>query len=402
VSSAGTPAGKPNGAPATTPPAAGPQRQVRVVGTGLIGTSIGLALVRAGQDVTLADPSPTAAALARDLGAGRLAEPDDVPDLVVVAAPPDVAAAVVVEQLAAWPQAVVTDVSSVKSAILAGVVRAAAARQLPPAALARYVGGHPMAGRERSGAVAARDDLFEGRPWVICAHQGTTPAAVEAVTWLARRAGAAVVEMPPEQHDVAVASVSHAPQVAASLVAARLRDLSVDAVGLAGQGIRDVTRIADSDPALWTQILAGNAGAVADVLQALQEDLAGVLEALRDLSVDPEVAHGARAVLARCVAAGQVGRARIPGKHGAAPTQYGVVTVVVRDEPGTVARLLADVGAAGVNMEDLRIEHQLGRKRGVVEVFVIPSAVQPLSEVLRGLGWAVHESSVQGGAAGAG
>lgn len=365
-------------------------RRVRIVGTGLIGTSIGLALRRTGVEVTLADPSPTAVALARDLGAGRVAGEDDQPDLVVVAAPPDVAAAVVVQELLAWPQAVVTDVASVKSAVLAGCARRAARLGAGAGLLSRYVGGHPMSGRERSGAVAARDDLFEGRPWVVCAHPGSAAEAVEAVTWLAQRVGAAAIAMPPDEHDLAVAAVSHAPQVAASLVAARLRDLPVDAVGLAGQGVRDVTRIADSDPALWTQILAANAGAVADVLAALQEDLGSVVGALRELSADPEVAEGARAVLARCVAAGQSGRARIPGKHGAAPTQYGVVTVVVSDEPGTVARLLADVGNAGVNMEDLRIEHQLGREKGVAEVFVVPAAAAPLAEVLRGLGWSVH------------
>lgn len=368
----------------------GSGRRVRIVGTGLIGTSIGLALVRAGQDVALADPSPTAAALARDLGAGRIAAAGEEPDLVVVAAPPDVAADVVLAELLRWPHAVVTDVASVKAAVLAGCLRRAHDRGLDVGMLARYIGGHPMAGRERSGAVAARDDLFEGRPWVICAHATTTPQAVEALRWLAQRVGAAVVTMPAQEHDLAVAAVSHAPQVASSLVAARLRDLPMDAVGLAGQGLRDVTRIADSDPALWTQILAGNAGAVADVLAAVRDDLTAVVAALRDLTDDPEVAPGARAVLARCVAAGQAGRARIPGKHGTTPTQYGVVTVVVSDEPGTVARLLTDVGDAGVNMEDLRIEHQLGRERGVVEILVLPAAAEPLADELRRLGWAAH------------
>ena len=366
-------------------------RHVRIVGTGLIGASIGLALVRAGQEVSLVDASPTATALARDLGAGRIAGPDTgAPDLVVVAVPPDVAARVVVAELLAWPAAVVTDVASVKGAVLAGCRREVAERGLDAALLGRYVGGHPMAGRERSGAVAARDDLFEGRPWVVAAHATSDPAAVTAATWLATTVGAAAMPMPPDEHDEAVAAVSHAPQVAASLVAARLRDLPTEAVGLAGQGLRDVTRIADSDPALWTQILAGNAGAVADVLAAVRDDLDGVVAALRDLAADPDVAQGARAVLARAVAAGQAGRARIPGKHGAAPTEYGVVTVVVSDEPGSVARLLADVGNAGVNMEDLRIEHQVGRAQGAAEVFVVPAAVEPLAAALRGLGWSVH------------
>ena len=124
--------------------------RVRIVGTGLIGTSLGMALSRKGFRVSLADTSPTAAALARDLGAGVLAaDVTDVPDLVVVAAPPDVVAAVVAQELKQWPDAVVTDAASVKGSLLTTL------RDMG-ADLSRYVGSHPMAGRERSGAVAAQ------------------------------------------------------------------------------------------------------------------------------------------------------------------------------------------------------------------------------------------------------
>ena len=132
-----------------------------MVGTGLIGASLGIALSRKGFEVTLTDPSPTAMRLARDLGAGALAHDDDVePDVVVVAAPPDVVGDVVLTELARWPGAVVTDVASVKGAVVARVAAAGGD-------LTRYVGSHPMAGRERSGAMAARADLFEGRAWVV-------------------------------------------------------------------------------------------------------------------------------------------------------------------------------------------------------------------------------------------
>ena len=142
------------------------------------------------------------------------------------------------------------------------------------ATCARYVGGHPLAGRERSGAVAARGDLFAGRPWVLTPTAECDPAAVARVRQLAESVGAVVSIMDAGQHDEAVAVVSHLPQVAASLVAARLREVPEAAVALAGQGVRDVTRIAASDPVLWTQILAGNAGAVRRVLQLAQDDLA--------------------------------------------------------------------------------------------------------------------------------
>ena len=359
--------------------------RVHIVGTGLIGTSLGIALSRAGYAVTLEDPSPTAAALARDLGAGSLEPGDDesvpAPDGVVVAAPPDVTAAVVAAELAAWPDAVVTDVASVKVAVLEDLRR----RDVD---LTRYVGSHPMAGRERSGAVAARGDLFDGRAWVVVPHEASSAHAVDAVRRLAGAAGGTVSTMSPHDHDAAVAVVSHVPQIAASLVASRLRELGDPAVALSGQGIRDVTRIAASDPQLWTQILVGNAPAVRAVLTRLRSELGDVIAAL-DVLVDGD-GVGAREVLARLVAHGNAGHARIPGKHGAAPTAYSVVVVMVPDQPGELARLLHDVGDAGVNLEDLHLEHGLGQPFGLAEVSVLPSVAERLEEELQSRGWRLH------------
>jgi len=361
-------------------------RRVRIVGTGLIGTSLGIALVQGGFAVSLDDPSPTAAALARDLGAGDLAvDTASAPDVVVVAAPPDVVADVVAAELARWPLAVVTDVASVKGVVLAALRDSGAD-------LSRYVGSHPMAGREKSGAMAAQSDLFEGRSWVVAPATEASVDAVEMVRQIAEAAGSVVLVMTPDEHDAAVAAVSHVPQIVASLVASRLRDLPTGAVALSGQGIRDVTRIAASDPGMWTQILAGNAPAVRGVLESLAAELAAVLEALRHLEADPDAGSvGARAVLARAVAHGNAGYALIPGKHGAAPTTYATVIVVIPDEPGALGRLLHDVGEAGVNMEDLHLEHGIGQPFGLAELSVMPATVQPLIAALSSLGWPVHE-----------
>ncbi|MEP7370244.1 MAG: prephenate dehydrogenase [Dermatophilaceae bacterium] len=360
--------------------------RVRIVGTGLIGASLGMALSRDGFQVSLDDPSPTAAALARDLGAGVLASDTiGAPDLVVVAAPPDVVADVVALELQRWPEAVVTDTASVKGAVLTAL-------QGQGLDLSRYVGSHPMAGREKSGVVAAQVDLFQGRSWVVAPGPDSSAEAIEIVRQIAAAAGSAVLVMTPAEHDAAVAAVSHVPQIAASLVAGRLRDLSPTAVALSGQGIRDVTRIAASDPSMWTQILVANAPAVRGVLELLAQELETVLVALRHLesSVDGQ-SVGARAVLARTVAEGNAGHARIPGKHGAAPTTYATVVVVVPDEPGALGRLLRDVGDAGVNMEDLHLEHGVGQPFGLAELSVLPAAIAPLMRALGALGWRVHE-----------
>ncbi len=363
----------------------GVSTRVHVIGTGLIGASLGIALSRNGYAVSLDDASPTARQLAVDLGAGALAhETDEAPDLVVVATPPDVAPTVVGGALLRWPDAIVTDVASVKGAVLAGVAQVAS-----PEDLSRYVGGHPMAGRERSGAAAARSDLFEGRTWVVVPHNGSRPDATALVTRMARDTGAVVVTLDAPEHDDAVAAVSHVPQVVASLVAASLLGQPESQLRLAGQGLRDVTRIAASDPRLWVQILAGNATAIRAALADVQDRLAGVVDALA--RIEAGAPEGTLAVLSRLISDGNQGYAQIPGKHGAAPTAYEIVGVVVPDTPGELARLLTDVGAAGVNLEDLHIEHGLGQAVGLAEIVVVPGAVARLREALSAKGWRVHE-----------
>lgn len=357
---------------------------VRIAGTGLLGASVGLALRRHGVDVQLEDPSRTALALARDVGAGTPVHAGSpAPALVVVAAPPDVTADVVAAALADHPDAVVTDVASVKGYVL---------RELRDAGadLTRYVGSHPMAGRERSGPSAAVPDLFLGRPWVLTDSGASRDDALLAVRHLAVDVGAVPVVLDADAHDAAVATVSHVPQLASSLVAARLRGADDAALGLAGQGLRDVTRLAASDPALWTSILAANAAAVRDVLVALRDDLDVVVGAL-DLAAaarGPEdVELGALATIARAIGDGNAGVARVPGKHGGAHKQYAVVTVLVPDQPGELARLLGDVGDTGVNLEDLRLEHAAGRPVGMASISVLPARAAHLETELAARGW---------------
>ena len=211
---------------------------VLIVGTGLLGTSLALALRAAGVEVLLSDTSPTSLALARDMGAGSLHDEDSPePQIVVVATPPDVTADVVVAQLSAHPSAVVTYVASVKERVVSEV------RSRAGDEARRYVGSHPMAGRERSGAGAADCDLFAGRPWVVVG-QDADPQAELVIRNLAVDVGATPVRMGAAEHDAAVAAVSHMPQLVSSLVAARLEELGEGALALSGQGLRDVTRIA--------------------------------------------------------------------------------------------------------------------------------------------------------------
>ena len=368
---------------------------VLIIGTGLLGTSLALVLTAAGVPVQLQDTSPTSLALARDMGAGAVrAEGDPEPALVVVATPPDVAAQVVIGALEAHPAAVVTDVASVKARVGAEV------RARAGAAASRYVGSHPMAGRERSGAGAADSDLFAGRPWVIVAD-GAEPAAEIAVRNLAMDAGAAPLRLGAAEHDAAVAAVSHMPQLVSSLVAARLEALPETALELAGQGLRDVTRIAASDPRLWSAIVVGNAGPVVELLRAVRGDLDLLIDGIALAAPPPDspqdtasggaegIAPGAVGAVTDVMSRGSAGRSRIPGKHGGAPRRYAEVQVLVPDSAGELGRLFSDVGAAGVNIEDFVMEHSAGQRAGLATLSVLPGAAQPLEEALDARGWRV-------------
>lgn len=366
---------------------------VLIIGSGLLGASIGLGLHAAGyEEVYVQDISPTAEAVAQDIGAGTsfstLSEEERAafaPQLVVVAAPPDVAGIVCAQALrmygprpeTGYPGATVTDVASVKVRPLADVLASGADAS-------RYVGSHPMAGREKSGPVAARGELFQARPWIICEHDSVRPECVRLVRSVAVELGAIVTSLSVEEHDQTVALISHVPQAMSSLLASRLQDTPLYALSLAGQGLRDTVRIAASDPTLWVQIFAANAEPIVQTLYGVRDDLNRLISTLED-----PAASGARLDLAQLMSEGNAGVARIPGKHGTAPAAFATMTVLVDDTPGTLARLLAEIGELGANIEDLRLEHSTGAPVGMAEISVNPSILESLVRDLSARGWRV-------------
>ncbi len=356
-------------------PVAGP---VLIIGSGLLGASVGLALRRAGVATYLEDADPDAVRVAVERGAGEGSAITD-PRIVVVAVPPGAAGAVIAEASRRFPDATITDVTSVKAQPLGEAVALGADA-------ARVIGGHPLAGREVSGPAGARPDLFDDRVWVVAPMDAGEPRRADDVGALARTCGALPVRMSPAEHDRAVAVTSHAPQVVSSLLAARLLEVDEEAVAVSGQGLRDMTRIADSDPALWRAILAANSERVADVLSALADDLQAVVADLRAGDGRPPGPSATLDALERGVS----GRQRIPGKHGAGATEFAVVSVMVADEPGQVASVLVAMGELGVNLEDIRIEHVLGRPSGLIDISVRPGSVAVLEAGLRARGFDVR------------
>ena len=353
--------------------------KVAVVGTGLIGTSVALALREKGSQVWLTDSDPAAARLAADLGAGELLHKGVTADVAVIAVPPAAVAAILAAAQARNMARCYTDVASVKQLPVAQA-RAAGCD------LTCFVPGHPLAGREKHGPAAARADLFLGRTWALCPEPETSAQATETVTDLVRACGAVPLRTDAAAHDRWVALISHAPHLVAAAMAARLEAAPAQALDLTGQGLRDVTRIAAGDTALWAQILTANAAPVAEVLAAVAADLA---EAARTLAQEAEGEDPEKTV-ATLLDRGQAGVARIPGKHGGAPRPFAVVQVVIPDQPGELARLFQATGAAGVNIEDVRIEHSPGLPVGVAELSVRPAEAGTLLDALEAGGWPVR------------
>ncbi|MFC5803508.1 prephenate dehydrogenase [Streptomyces formicae] len=360
-------------------------RTAVVIGTGLIGTSAALALAGRGVTVHLRDHDPAQARTAASLGAGTDEAPEGPVDLAIVAVPPALVPAALAEAMRAGTARGYLDVASVKG----GPRRELEALGVDMTA---YIGTHPMSGKERSGPLAANADLFEGRPWVLTPTRDTDTEVLNLALELVALCRAVPVVMDADAHDRAVALVSHTPQLIASMVAARLADADESAVRLCGQGIRDVTRIAASDPRMWVDILSANPGPVADVLSGVAADLDETVRALRALqSSDDDKRREGESGVEDVLRRGNAGRGRVPGKHGAAPTAYETVAVLISDRPGELARIFADAGRAGVNIEDCRIEHATGQQAGLVQLMVEPSAAPGLSASLRERGWALRQ-----------
>ena len=363
--------------------AARPPESAVIIGTGLIGTSVALALRGRGTEVWLTDTDRGAARLAAELGAGQVlpasGRPGGPAEVALLAVPPGAVARALADAQRRRLASCYTDVASVKSLPL----REASAAGCD---LTRFVSGHPMSGRERSGPAAARAELFAGQPWVICPAADSAERCVATVTALARACGAQPVLMSPAEHDRWVALVSHVPHLVASAMAAQCAAAPPDALALAGPGLRDVTRVAAGDAGLWTEILAANAAQVREIVAAVIGQLGAAAEARGALAAgDDDAVKQLTAVLE----AGRDGVARIPGKQGGPAPHYAIVQVVIADAPGELARLFAAAGEAGINIEDVRIEHSPGLPAGVAELSVRQEAARALAAALAGAGWPV-------------
>jgi len=343
--------------------------RVRIVGAGLIGTSIALGLVARGVKVELIDSDEKAQRLASDL---TQSEEFSSPELVVLALPTNAIPLVIEREFALNPNSTFMDVGSVKSEPIVHIENSS----LP---LTHFVPTHPMAGREIGGAHSARGDLFITRSWVLTPTAECDLESVALVLQLIELLGASAITLDAAEHDRAVAMTSHLPQIAATLTAISLESADPSWLELAGQGLRDTTRIAASDPVLWSQIIFSNRVEIHALLMGLQSNLTSMIKALEQPSAIEAV-----------MTAGGRGRARIPGKHGGSARQYTYLPIVIDDKPGQLAAIFNECASISVNVEDLSIEHSPGQLNALITLALSDSDALTLSQHLSSIGWNVH------------
>jgi prephenate dehydrogenase len=347
-------------------------KNVKVIGAGLIGTSIALGLKAAGYHITIEDEYPEAEAIAQNLvgqvGAGA------IPEIVIIATPISTIPGLIITLSKLYHDSIFIDIGGLKSEVIADVA-------VFPEIMNRFCPTHPMAGREIAGALAARADLFQGRIWIYTPTEMTGEFAIHTALEIIDSLGGVPVVLTAEEHDEAIAGISHFPQIISSLLSVSLENISEEYLSLAGQGLKDVSRLAGSDPDLWSELLHANRHAVSEYLAAFADSLNDLSTSL--LNDDLRKTHE---ILER----GRENHRRIPGKHRGKPREYWYLPIVIDDKPGQLARIFEVCASVSVNVEDLSIEHSPGQQTGLVTLAMSESDSRALYEKFDEEGWKVH------------
>ena len=324
--------------------------RLAIVGTGLVGTSVALAARRAGvASVRGWDADP---ATLREASLERASSPADAvagAELVVVAVPVGALAGTVRDALAQAPDATVTDVGSTK--------RALAAIDDP-----RFVAGHPLAGGATGGPARASADLFDGAVWFLTPSPHADPSRIEAVERFVAALGARTVRLDAGDHDRLLAVTSHLPHALANLLMRAVAGSGEDALGYAGASLREMTRVAGANPAIWADIFVDNGDLIASALGTLGSELGEIERALRE---------GDRALIERWIAEAATARTRmLEYAYRTDAKMLNRVRVRVPDKPGVLARITQTLGAAGINIEDFELRHVSPEYGGVLVILI--------------------------------
>lgn len=348
------------------------QRSALIVGGGLVGTSIALGLKQSGWQVAIEDIDEKNQSLARDLVKNSVDIED--PSLIVIATPPEAILNELLRLSAEHTQATFIDISGLKSELILKVEEF-------PEIVMRFVGSHPMAGRENSGPQNARGDLFQGRAWILTPTSLSSEASIARAKEVVSDLGAIPYIMNAQEHDETIAKISHLPQMLSSLLGASLLGSKEDSLTLAGQGLRDISRLAASDPKLWSALLISNRDENLANLQQVQSLMESLMNGLT---------QGSAEVVEEILTMGVNGKKLIPGKHGAKNRDYTFLPIVIDDKPGQLARIFNECQVVNVNVEDLAIEHTPGQQTGLITLSLSDEDAKKLQAHLNANGWLAH------------
>jgi prephenate dehydrogenase len=350
---------------APAPPGSAPERRraverLAVVGTGLVGTSVALAAGRGGTRSRGfdADSGVLKGAVARGAvePASSLAQAVADAELVVVAVPVGAAPAVVQEVLdAVGGDVVVTDVASTK-------------RPLASLADPRFVPGHPVAGGAAGGPARAAADLFDAATWFLTPTDTSAAESVALVERFVASLGARTVRTDAEAHDRLLALTSHLPHALANLLMLRVAEAAGEddaPLAFAGASLREMTRLAGANAAVWSDIFLGNADEIATALGGLRASLDELQHSLQD---------GDRDRIEATIATAAAARERLESfAYRTAPADLNRIRIRIPDQPGVLARITQILGAAQINLEDFEMRHVSPEYGGVLVILVAGS-----------------------------
>jgi len=326
-------------------------KRATVVGLGLIGGSVGLALRARGWHVSGVDLDGSTLTTAVDMGVVDRVGWDERAEVTFVATPVGHLAKTVNEALAAAPDGLVTDVGSVKAPVVNAVKNP------------RYIGGHPMAGSEQEGLEGADPDMFNDATWVLTPTADTDGPALTRLRAVVASLGAEIITLPADRHDSLVAIVSHVPHLTAAALMGMAAERSTEHAALlrlAAGGFRDMTRVAAGHPGIWPDICTENATAINEVLS----DLISTLDTVRT-----EVVVGDRSSLLHRLETARTARISLP-TGAPRPSELAEIRVPVLDQQGELASITLLATELDVNIYDLEIVHSAEGDRGVVLLIV--------------------------------
>lgn len=357
------------------------KQNVHVIGAGLLGGSIALALSEAGWSVSIEDQTPERTEKSLESLAISNPERDDREiDVVVIAVPISANKKAILDAFRRYENATIIEISSVKTNSLPDI-------HTNNSDNGRFVSTHPFAGKEVHGAEHASVDLFQNRVWAICCGSYLSPNSKHIAEHVIRDCGAVAIDVELSEHDNIVGFTSHLPQLLSTLLSIQMEDLPENALIFSGNGLRDMTRLAMSSSEIWSEIVISNAENLSEILRNLTlllNSLQHSLEAKNPREIQDLFQRGIKQKL------------RMPGKHGDLLKDYAKIEVQILDQPGELSRIFAVALENNVNIEDVRINHTLGRNLAILEIYVSPDVAVTFKETLLSNDWKVRGNLAKG------